>query len=145
MLHKNFCTNSMFFFLRMYDINFSVAGTDFCGSKGMKFLLGIVSAIFCSRRRTNTKKDVILSHFLVCRVVGGDIRRRWIFRVSLNMKSPICERGFSLVNIFNILFRESCVPWEQQWSLRTADYPKWRATRTLDSQLKILLTIYTYF
>ena len=47
----------------MYDINFSVAGTDFCGSKGMKFLLGIVSAIFCSRRRTNTKKDVILSHF----------------------------------------------------------------------------------
>lgn len=45
----------------MYDINFSVAETDFCGSKGMKFLLGIVSAIFCSRRRTNTKKDVILS------------------------------------------------------------------------------------
>ena len=49
------------FVLRMYDINFSVAETDFCGSKGMKFLLGIVSAIFCSRRRTNTKKDVILS------------------------------------------------------------------------------------
>ena len=72
----------------MYDINFSVAGTDFRGSKGMKFLLGIVSAIFCSRRRTNTKKDEILSHFLVCRVAGGDIRRRWIFRVSLNMKSP---------------------------------------------------------
>ena len=69
---------------------------------------------FLFMQKDKYKKDVILSHFLVCRVAGGDIRRRWIFRVSLNMKSPNCECGFSLVNIFNILFRESCFPWEQQ-------------------------------
>ena len=65
--------------------------------------------------------------------------------ISSEFEYEISECGFSLVNIFNILFRESCFPWEQQWSLQNADYPKWSATRTLDSQLKILLTIYTYF
>ena len=34
--------------------------------------------------------------------------------ISSEFEYEISECGFSLVNIFNILFRESCFPWEQQ-------------------------------